>query len=62
MRVATLRIERFRGISRLGPDGDDLALPISENNTGGTRVPDDPWARPPGHRPALGRSQRTMVS
>ena len=36
MRVATLRIERFCGIRRFDPDGDDLALPIGENNTGRT--------------------------
>ena len=59
MRVATLRIERFCGIRRLDPDGDSLTLPIGENNTGRTKVLDDPWARSPGRRPAPGCSQRT---
>ena len=54
MRAATLRIEHFRSIRRLDPDRDDLTLPIGENNTGGTRMPDDPCARSPGHRPAPG--------
>ena len=58
MRVATLRIERFRGIRRLDPDGDDLTLPFGQNNTGGTGVLDDPWARSRGRRPAPGCSQR----
>ena len=62
MKVATLRIEHFRSIRRLDPDGDDLTLPFGQNHTGRTGVLDDPWARSPGRRPALGCSQRTMVS
>ena len=62
MRVTTFHLENFRGIRRLDPDGDGLTLRFGQNNTGKTRVLDDPWARSPGHRPAPGRSQRTMVS
>ena len=62
MRVATLRIEHFRSIRRFDPGGDDLTLPFGQNNTGRIGVLDHPWARSPGHRPAPGCSQRTMVS
>ena len=62
MRAATLRIEHFRGTRRLDPDGDDLTLPIGQNNTGRTEVFDDPWVRSPGRRPAPGCSQRMVVS
>ena len=59
MKVATLRIEHFRRIRRLDPDGGDLTLPIGENNTGRTGVLDASWERSPGHWHAPGCSQRT---
>ena len=62
MRVATFRIEHFRGIRRLDFDGDDLTLRFGQNNSGRTGVPDDPRARLPRRRPAPGCSQRMMVS
>ena len=62
MRVTTLRIEHFRGIRRLDPDGDGLTLPTGENGPGRMGGLDDPWARSPGCRPAPGRSRRRMVS
>ena len=59
MTVATLRIEHFRGIRRLDPDGDGLTLRFGRNNSGRTGVLDDPGARSPGRRPAPGCSQHT---
>ncbi len=40
MRVATLRIENFRGIKRLDLDLDEITVLIGENNTGKTAVLD----------------------